>query len=159
MKNKTPGDNKDFPTAVRAAAESQRRLSDSPFCGELYRNPAPPKRLVALGRRGVSIQLATRRRVTQPPLRFCQNRVVPGVACLSLLIALITLSGLGQQQKHPVYVGAKVCGSCHDGAGMGHQYSRWLMTKHARTYGVLAKPEAIKIARLSGIPEAPDQAP
>jgi len=54
-------------------AESQRRLSDSPSCGELYRNTAPPKRHEPLGRRGVSIQLATKRRVTQPPLRFCRR--------------------------------------------------------------------------------------
>jgi len=73
-------------------------------------------------------------------------------------VLLISLSALAQQAKHPVYVGARVCGSCHDGQGMGNQYSRWLLTKHARAYTSLSKPEALQIARLSGIPEPPDKA-
>lgn len=55
-------------------------------------------------------------------------------------------------QKHPVYVGVKVCATCHKGKGMGHQFSRWSASKHARAYAILAKPEAKKIAELSGIP-------
>ena len=61
--------------------------------------------------------------------------------------------------KHPVYVGVKVCATCHQGEGMGHQFSRWLDSKHARAYAVLAKPEAKEIARLSGIPLEPQEAP
>ena len=61
--------------------------------------------------------------------------------------------------KHPVYVGVKVCASCHQGNGMGHQFSRWLASKHARAYAVLAMPEAKKIADLSGIPLEPQEAP
>ena len=75
----------------------------------------------------------------------------------SLLV--IVTPALAQQSKHPVYVGAKVCGSCHDGTGMGHQYSLWLLNKHSRAYASLAKPYAREIARLSGIPDPPDQAP
>jgi len=62
-------------------------------------------------------------------------------------------------QKHPVYVGAKVCANCHRGEGMGHQFSKWLASKHARAYAVLSKPEAKEIARLSGIPQEPQESP
>jgi len=60
-------------------------------------------------------------------------------------------------QKNPVYVGAKVCATCHQGKGMGHQFSLWLASRHARAYAVLAKPEAKEIARLSGIPQEPQE--
>jgi len=62
-------------------------------------------------------------------------------------------------QKHPVYVGVQVCASCHRGKGMGHQFSKWLASKHARAYAVLSKPEAKKIAELSGIPQEPQESP
>ncbi len=62
-------------------------------------------------------------------------------------------------QKHPVYVGVKVCAGCHQGKGMGHQFSKWLASKHARAYAVLARPEAKKIAELSGIPQEPQESP
>ncbi len=42
---------------------------------------------------------------------------------------------------------------------MGHQFSRWLRSKHARAYALLAKPEAKQIARLSGIPLEPQESP
>ncbi len=60
-------------------------------------------------------------------------------------------------QKHPVYVGARVCASCHQGEGMGHQFSKWLASAHARAYAVLSKPDAKEIARLSGIPQEPQE--
>jgi len=60
-------------------------------------------------------------------------------------------------QKNPVYVGVKVCATCHEGKGMGHQLSRWLASKHARAFAVLAKPQAKEIAKLSGIPQEPQE--
>jgi YVTN family beta-propeller protein len=57
------------------------------------------------------------------------------------------------------YVGAKVCASCHQGKRMGYQHSRWLLSKHARAYAILSKPEAKEIARLSGIPQEPQESP
>jgi hypothetical protein len=42
---------------------------------------------------------------------------------------------------------------------MGHQFSRWLRSKHATAYAVLAKPESKKIAKLSGIPQEPLESP
>ena len=62
-------------------------------------------------------------------------------------------------QKHPVYVGVKVCAKCHQGKGMGNQFSKWLASKHAHAYAVLSKPEAKKIAKLSGIPQEPQESP
>ncbi len=58
----------------------------------------------------------------------------------------------------PVYVGSRVCASCHDGPGMGHQYSRWLLSKHSQAYAALSKPESWEIARISGLREAPWEA-
>ena len=60
-------------------------------------------------------------------------------------------------EKHPVYVGVKVCASCHQGEGMGHQFSKWLASRHAQAYAVLSKPDAKKIAELSGIPQEPQE--
>ena len=81
----------------------------------------------------------------------------------SIVLILSCLSSLGwgaeTQDRHPVYVGAKVCAQCHDGQGMGHQFSKWLGSKHARAYSILAKPEAKAIARLSGIPQEPQESP
>lgn len=62
-------------------------------------------------------------------------------------------------QKHPVYVGVRACAACHDGKGMGHQFSLWLASKHATAYAVLADPQAKKIAQLSGIPQEPQESP
>jgi len=41
---------------------------------------------------------------------------------------------------------------------MGHQFSCWLLSKHAGAYAALAKPEAKEIAKLSGIPHEPQEA-
>ncbi|UCF13937.1 MAG: beta-propeller fold lactonase family protein [Phycisphaerales bacterium] len=60
-------------------------------------------------------------------------------------------------RRHPVYVGVKVCATCHRGKGMGHQFSRWLASKHARAFAVLANPQAKRIAELSGIPQEPQE--
>ncbi len=58
----------------------------------------------------------------------------------------------------PVYVGSRVCASCHDGPGMGHQYSKWLLSKHSQAYASLSRPEAWEIAKISGLREAPWEA-
>ena len=62
------------------------------------------------------------------------------------------------EPKHPVYVGVRVCASCHQGKGMGHPQCRWLLSKHSRAYASLAEPESKAIARLSGIPQEPQEA-
>ncbi|MCP5110599.1 MAG: hypothetical protein GY953_07165, partial [bacterium] len=70
---------------------------------------------------------------------------------------LLILSGVALAQTEPVYVGARVCGSCHAGPGMGYQFSLWLQSKHSQAYAVLAMPESKEIARLSGIREEPEE--
>ena len=82
---------------------------------------------------------------------------------LLIIIVAVTLSftlrAQEEEQKHPVYVGVKVCATCHQGKSMGHQFSKWLNSRHARAYAVLAEPEAKEIARLSGIPQEPQESP
>lgn len=55
----------------------------------------------------------------------------------------------------PVYVGSRVCATCHDGPGMGHQYSKWLLSKHSQAYAALSRPESWEIAKISGLREEP----
>ncbi|MHC4178994.1 MAG: multiheme c-type cytochrome, partial [Planctomycetota bacterium] len=84
------------------------------------------------------------------------------LACPSLLTLLLAIPAVpGQElgQKHPVYVGVKVCAKCHQGEGMGYQQCKWALSKHAKAYAALSKPEAKEIARLSGIPQEPQQSP
>ncbi|MCS7237449.1 MAG: beta-propeller fold lactonase family protein [Thermoguttaceae bacterium] len=76
------------------------------------------------------------------------------------LVALVQLAAQAQPvQSRPVYVGSQVCASCHDGPGAGYQYSRWLLSKHARAYAALSLPEAKAIARISGVPIEPTKSP
>jgi len=84
-----------------------------------------------------------------------------GYIIVFLIVAVTAPYLLAAQssQKHPVYVGAKACATCHQGKGMGHQFSRWLGSKHATAYAILAKPQAKKIAQLSGIPQEPQESP
>lgn len=77
---------------------------------------------------------------------------------LALVVGALLIRGLpdaAAEAKRPVYVGAQVCGGCHEGSGMGHQFSRWLLSRHARAYAALALPQAREITRLSGIPGEP----
>ena len=62
-------------------------------------------------------------------------------------------------ERVPVYVGSEVCATCHDGPGAGYQYSKWLLSKHARAYAALSLPEAKEIARISGVPIEPTKSP
>ncbi len=59
--------------------------------------------------------------------------------------------------RQPVYVGVKVCASCHEGQQMGSQCSTWLRTAHAGAYASLATPAAKQIAKWSGIPTEPQE--
>ncbi len=84
------------------------------------------------------------------------KRIIP----ISFSVAFCVSVSLAQEaaDKHHVYVGARVCATCHQSENMGHQLSKWLASKHASAYAVLAKPEAREIADLSGIPEEPQEA-
>ena len=52
----------------------------------------------------------------------------------------------GVADKHPVYVGVRMCTQCHGGLAAGHQFSLWRVSKHADAYATLWTPEAKKIA-------------
>ena len=80
--------------------------------------------------------------------------LLPTAYCL-----LPTVWAAGAEQKHPVYVGATACARCHQGKGMGDQYGKWALSKHAQAYASLANPESKEIARLSGIPVEPQESP
>jgi hypothetical protein len=41
---------------------------------------------------------------------------------------------------------------------MGHQYSKWLLSKHSQAYAALSKPESWEMAKISGLREAPWEA-
>ena len=88
-----------------------------------------------------------------------RNKVLLRFAVLLALSGLcpLLLHALGREEgrKQPVYVGVKVCATCHRGRGMGHQHAKWLLSKHSRAYAALARPESKQIARLSGIPQEP----
>ncbi len=62
------------------------------------------------------------------------------------------------QDKHPVYVGVKVCAKCHSDEATGNQYGVWQSTKHAQAYKALFTPEAKAMAQLSGILDPPEKA-
>jgi YVTN family beta-propeller protein len=57
------------------------------------------------------------------------------------------------------YVGAAPCGECHRGESMGHQYSIWRMSPHARAWSVLSTPAAYEQAKKRGITGDPQKAP
>lgn len=75
------------------------------------------------------------------------------IAAAAALAPLVFISR-GAPAK-PVYVGSRVCAGCHNGPGMGHQYSRWLLSKHAQAYAALSRPESWEIAKISGLREEP----
>lgn len=78
-----------------------------------------------------------------------------------MLAAVLFAAGppASAQPRRPVYVGAKICATCHDGQNMGHQTTHWLNTRHAQAYASLAKPEARAIASISGVPIEPQKSP
>jgi hypothetical protein len=76
---------------------------------------------------------------------------------LALLLSKSSLIQGAEAYRQPVYVGVKVCASCHEGSKMGNQCSTWYRMRHARAYTSLATPEAKLIAKWSGIPMEPQE--
>lgn len=76
-----------------------------------------------------------------------------------VLVAMFWTSQARGQDKHPIYVGASECAKCHDGAKFGYQQCLMMLHAHSKAYATLASPEAKEIARLSGIPQEPQEAP
>ncbi len=75
---------------------------------------------------------------------------------LVLTVVALVVSGAGAAE--PVYVGAEVCGECHDG-GERDQLDTWYRSPHARAYAALVMPEAAEIARISGLDDPPFSSP
>ncbi len=84
---------------------------------------------------------------------------IPGLAILLFALPLAqaapTHVGSG---KEPIYIGSQACGQCHDGPAIGHQFSKWRLSAHAKAYAALSLPQAAEITRLSGITEEPHRA-
>ncbi len=82
-------------------------------------------------------------------------------ALISVILTMILIGSAAakSEKKMPYFVGAGTCATCHDGAGMGHQMSQWISSRHARAYAVLSRPESRQIALLSGIPVEPQRSP
>ncbi len=80
------------------------------------------------------------------------NRI-PSYAAACLLA--VSWAALQAAPKTPVYVGVRVCAGCHTAASMGGQYGKWLHSGHSAAYAVLAKPEGVEMARLSGLRTLP----
>lgn len=80
-------------------------------------------------------------------------------AFAALLGGALWVAEAAAQPRQPIFVGARVCGQCHDGKSMGDQFSIWMRTRHAKAYTSLAKPEAKEIALRSGIPGEPQESP
>ena len=76
----------------------------------------------------------------------------------ALLLAICAVSAVSAGAGEPVYVGAEVCGECHD-SPQRDQLDHWYLSPHARAYAALALPEAAEIARISGIEENPFSSP
>ncbi|WP_165230019.1 multiheme c-type cytochrome [Aquisphaera insulae] len=87
----------------------------------------------------------------RPPIR-----PLLAIAAASILTWAWPMSVQAQPRK-PVFVGAKVCATCHDGPSMGHQTTLWMGTQHARAYASLAMPVARDIASISGVPVEPQK--
>jgi YVTN family beta-propeller protein len=90
-----------------------------------------------------------------PAKMWIRHRVVLGA--LAFLVLCLGQAGAEGEKREPVYVGARVCASCHAGTEMGNQFSLWLLSKHSRAYATLATPAAWPMAELSGIPLEPQE--
>lgn len=83
------------------------------------------------------------------------NRIPLCVAAASLLA--VSWVELQAAPKKAVYVGVRVCAGCHSAASIGSQYGKWLHSKHSAAYAVLAKPESLEMAKLSGLRTLPQE--
>ncbi|MHB8956823.1 MAG: multiheme c-type cytochrome [Pirellulaceae bacterium] len=95
------------------------------------------------------------KRIGTRPTRLLGWALTAGIATGLVLCAAATPA---DETKHPVYVGATECAKCHQGVGFGYQQCLMLLHAHSKAYASLATPEAKEIARLSGIPQEPQEA-
>jgi YVTN family beta-propeller protein len=89
------------------------------------------------------------------------NTQAIGLMSAAILLGMLPLASPAAPMgggKEPIFIGAQACGQCHDGPEMGHQFSKWRLSAHAKAYAALALPESKEIVRLSGITEEPYKA-
>jgi mono/diheme cytochrome c family protein len=82
---------------------------------------------------------------------------VLGVTAALAALAILPVAFRAQAVKQPVYVGARACARCHEGKGVGNQYSYWLTTAHSKVWVLLAIFEAKVMACFSGIFDEPEK--
>jgi len=85
-------------------------------------------------------------------------KLLTTLALLSGALPSVSSAAYVGSGKEPIYIGSQACGHCHDGPQMGHQFSKWRLSAHAKAYAALSLPEAKEITRLSGITEEPHKA-
>ena len=81
---------------------------------------------------------------------------IPRFVTPAMLLAFAWVA-LHAAPKKPVYVGVRVCAGCHAAGSMGDQYSQWLHSRHSQAYALLARPESLEIAKLSGLRTLPQE--
>ncbi|MFB3777403.1 MAG: multiheme c-type cytochrome [Bryobacteraceae bacterium] len=63
------------------------------------------------------------------------------------------------EKPGPKHVGSAACGACHKGREMGHQYSMWRMSPHAKAWAALGTPRANEIAAEQKVQGDPQKSP
>ncbi|MCP4248715.1 MAG: beta-propeller fold lactonase family protein [bacterium] len=76
---------------------------------------------------------------------------------LALTIAWATVCGQAEPADLPVYVGREVCQECHRRGHEGGICAVPDVDDHRQAFESLTTPEALEIAALSGLPDAPQQ--
>src|SRR4030043_23419 len=76
---------------------------------------------------------------------------LPGGRALPGLLILLAGNLCAQKSADLIYLGEKVCRECHHSKGNRDQFNTWRLSRHSKSYAALFKPEAKKIAELSGI--------
>lgn len=93
--------------------------------------------------------------------RWQVHAIFWAVLCADMLGGPWSAAAWGFQtakNKQPFYVGSAECAKCHQGPGFGYQQCHFLLSAHSQAHAALAMPEAKEIARLSGIPQHPQEA-
>lgn len=86
------------------------------------------------------------------------RQAIRRLALMILLLGTRPARPEEEMARQSIYIGARACAECHESETLGHQYGLWRGSAHARAYAALARPEARKIAELSGITEEPAKA-
>jgi hypothetical protein len=70
-----------------------------------------------------------------------------------VLAGSIVVNGVAADRDPSLYVGTKSCAMCHKKADTGDQFGKWQSSPHAKTYEMLASPEAKAAGAKVGVAE------